>query len=97
MGAKPCLDLRGIKMNELIEDRYVLKSGSYLADIASVDFITWRQSEEGIMLKMHIAQKEIRFVCPKDTAQKILTIWTKFRGQEIDMKKFEIGGKFEYY
>ncbi len=48
-------------------------------------------------LKMHIAQKEIRFVCPKETAQRILTIWTKFRGQEIDMKQFEIGGKFEYY
>ena len=84
-------------MNELIDERYVLKSGSYLADIANVDFITWRQSEEGIMLKLHYRDKEIRFVCNKYMAENILSIWTKFRGQEIDISEYEIGGKYGNY
>ncbi|QDP51962.1 MAG: hypothetical protein GOVbin4206_129 [Prokaryotic dsDNA virus sp.] len=79
-------------MSELIDERYVLKSGSYLADLSNVDFITWRQSDEGIMLKLHIDQKEIRFVCNKKLAEEILGIWTKFRGHEINMNEYEIGG-----
>ena len=77
-------------MNELIDERYVLKPGSYLADLSNVDFITWRQSDEGIMLKLHIDQKEIRFVCNKKLAEEILGIWTKFRGHEINMNEYDI-------
>jgi len=83
-------------MSELIDERYVMKAGSYVADLSLVEFITWRQNDDGILLKLHIGQKEIRFLSTKEMATEVMGIWTKFRGQEIDFREYEIGGKYEF-
>ena len=83
-------------MSKLIGNRYVLKSGSYLADLAKVDFVTWRESDDGIMLKLHVGTKEIRFFCDLILAHEVLANWTKIRGQEIDIENYTIGGKHEF-
>lgn len=67
----------------LINEQYILKEGSYLADIASADFITMRRSEKGVMLKLHFDTKEIRYECKIQEAEEILALWSKFRGNEI--------------
>jgi len=76
-------------MDRIIEDRYVVKDESYIADLGNVDFITWRQnSDDGnFWLKMHIGEKEVRFVCKTmNDLNKILENWTKLKGKEIEIK-----------
>ena len=68
----------------LINEQYILKEGSYLADIASSDFITMRRSEKGVMLKLHFDTKEIRYECKIQEAEEILSIWSEFKGNKID-------------
>ena len=80
-------------MNELVDERYILKSGSYLADLAKVDLITWRENEEDgdFWLKLHIGQKEVRFACDRMVMESVLTSWTESQGKEVDMRQYELG------
>ena len=76
-------------MNRIFEDRYVIKDESFIADLANVDFITWRRnSEDGnFWLKMHIGEKEVRYVCETmDGLNTILGVWTKLKGKEVEIK-----------
>ena len=68
----------------LINEKYILKRGSYIADIASADFITMRRSDKGVMLKLHFDTKEIRYECETQEAEEILSIWSESRGNRID-------------
>ena len=68
----------------LINGQYILKEGSYLADIASADFITMRRSEKGVMLKLHFDTKEIRYECKIQEATEILSLWSEFKGNRVD-------------
>tara|TARA_R110000824_G_C14875136_1_gene642729 strand:- start:280 stop:534 length:255 start_codon:yes stop_codon:yes gene_type:complete len=76
-------------MDRILENRYVIKDESYIADLANVDFITWRQnSEDGnFWLKMHIGEKEVRYVCKTmNSLNALLGVWTKLKGNEIEIK-----------
>jgi len=68
----------------LVNKKYILKEGSYLADIASSDFVTMRRSEKGVMLKLHFDTKEIRYECEIQEAEEILTIWSESKDNKID-------------
>ena len=81
-------------MNEIIGRKYVLKSGSYLADLESVDFITWRKDGATgyYRMKMHIGAKEVRYVCNTcEELQQVLTDWTRLQGKEIEMETQNVG------
>ena len=48
------------------QKRYLIKKNSYIIDLFSVDFITWKENEneEGTYwTKLHIGTKEVRYVC----------------------------------
>ena len=78
-----------INMNRILEDRYIVKDETYIADLANVDFITWRQnSEDGdFWMKMHIGDKEVRYVCKTmDSLNMLLGVWTKLKGNEVEIK-----------
>lgn len=82
-------------MDRILENRYIVKDESYIADLANVDFITWRQNTEdgNYWLKMHIGDKEVRFRCKTmNELNRILENWTKYRGQEIEIKIGEEDG-----
>ena len=68
----------------LVNKKYILKEGTYLADIASSDFVTMRRSEKGVMLKLHFDTKEIRYECEIQEAEEILTIWSESKDNKID-------------
>jgi len=87
---------RGNKM--LLNKRYIMKKGSYIADIANADFITMRQSDNGIMLKLHFNSKEIRYECEYHIAENILQLWTEYKGETVDFGEINLlGDKNEYY
>ena len=53
-------------MNGIIENRFLLKGGSYIVDLINVDFLTWKENatEYGTYwLKMQIGSKEGIYVC----------------------------------
>ena len=82
-------------MDRIVENRYVVKDESYIADLAKVDFITWRRNiEDGnYWLKMHIGSKEVRFVCKTmDSLNGILENWAKINGKEIEIRIGEENG-----
>ena len=86
-------------MYSILNNRYVLKSGAYIADLTSVDFITWRQDAETkqYRMKMHIGSKEVRYLC--DTLaelENVLSNWTEMQGKEIAMEHENIGEKDEF-
>ena len=81
-------------MNELKENRYLIKSNSYMVDLFNVDFITWKENEriEGTYwAKLHIGSKEARFVCQDlDALRHLLEEWSKVRGKEITIENEDI-------
>ena len=99
MGAKPCLDLRGIKMNGILEGRFLIKGNSYIIDLINVDFLTWKENatEYGTYwLKMHIGSKEARYVCSREELKVIIEEWTKVHGNKIEININELGEEDEF-
>lgn len=92
-GVQSLVPLEELKMNKLINNRYILKPGSYFADLAKVDFITWRQNEDdgNFWLKLHIGSKEVRFFCDVTVLQSVLEAWSSYCGEEIDLKFYQVG------
>tara|TARA_R100000482_G_C5106083_1_gene138084 strand:+ start:79 stop:330 length:252 start_codon:yes stop_codon:yes gene_type:complete len=81
----------------IINERYIMKAGSYVADITNADFITMRKSENGVMLKLHFGTKEIRYECKLEVAESIFTTWSKFRGEMVNFEEIDILGDINGY
>ena len=84
-------------MEDLKENRYLLKGNSYIIDLINVDFITWKENENEIgtfWVKLHMGNKEARYVSRDINELQLLLIqWTKVRGQEIEIEINEIQGE----
>ena len=62
-------------MNGIIENRFLLKGGSYIVDLINVDFLTWKRNIETgkYWLKMHtMSGKEIRLQVNIDELNQIM-------------------------
>jgi len=81
-------------LNDIKADRYLLKSNSYMIDLESVDFITWKENEklEGTYwAKLHIGSKEARYVCDNvDELRTLLEEWSNIKGNRIKIEDEEI-------
>ena len=81
-------------MNDLKENRYIVKANSYIIDLDKVDFITWKENEreEGTYwAKLHIGTKEVRYVCKNiDSLRDLLTDWSHLNGKEAKLKNEDI-------
>lgn len=84
-------------MNDIKENRYLLKQNSYIIDLYNVDFITWKENEkeEGTYwVKLHMGAKEARYVSRDITdLQLLITQWTNVRGKAIELEIEEIEGE----
>ena len=84
-------------MNDIKEDRYLLKQNSYIIDLYNVDFITWKENENEIgtyWVKLHMGAKEARYVSRDiNDLQLLLTQWTDVRGKRIELEIEEIEGE----
>ena len=81
-------------MDDLKENRYLVKSNSYIIDLAQVDFITWKENEKReatYWAKLHIGSKEARYVCNNITElKKLISVWTNLKGKRITVSEEEL-------
>ncbi len=72
------------KMKGIIEGRFLIKHNSYIIDLKSVDFITYKENENEIgtyWIKLHIGGKEARYVCyDLESMRKLINLWTIQQG-----------------
>lgn len=79
------------------QKRYLIKANSYIIDLSTVDFITWKENEKQAntyWTKLHIGTKEVRYVC-KDAYElkRIIEIWCHIHGQEVMVGEDELIGE----
>jgi hypothetical protein len=76
------------------QKRFLIKSNSYIIDLFTVDFITWKENEkeEGTYwTKLHIGQKEVRYVCKDEwELKRIIELWCEIHGQEVMISTDEL-------
>tara|TARA_R110000744_G_scaffold341028_1_gene446320 strand:- start:74 stop:331 length:258 start_codon:yes stop_codon:yes gene_type:complete len=81
-------------MEELKNNRYLLKGNSYIIDLYNVDFITWKENdkvEATYWAKLHIGSKETRFICNSLSELQILVqAWTSIRGLEANITREDL-------
>tara|TARA_R100001463_G_scaffold136642_2_gene202733 strand:- start:2482 stop:2736 length:255 start_codon:yes stop_codon:yes gene_type:complete len=81
-------------MDDLKENRYLVKSNSYIIDLAQVDFITWKENEKReatYWAKLHIGSKEARYVCNNITELKeLISVWTELKDKRIIVSEEEL-------
>ncbi len=80
------------------QDRFLVKEGSYVIDLDSVEFITFTQNENNTnqyLLKFHIGTKEARIMADSiSDAISILEKWSELRANigttytENDIKRW---------
>tara|TARA_R110000868_G_scaffold144758_5_gene364140 strand:+ start:11199 stop:11498 length:300 start_codon:yes stop_codon:yes gene_type:complete len=84
-----------LKMNDIIENKFILKGESYIADLAKVDFLTWNENDKikgTYFMKFHIGAKETRFVCSsKPELIGIIKAWCIANGKDIDINENDVG------
>tara|TARA_R100001369_G_scaffold63600_1_gene90648 strand:+ start:355 stop:663 length:309 start_codon:yes stop_codon:yes gene_type:complete len=88
-----------LKMDNIVNNRFILKSGSYIIDLISVDFLTWKKTTSEVntyWLKMHIGTKEARHICDKFELKQIVEAWTRVHGDEIEIDINLIGDENEF-
>jgi hypothetical protein len=82
-------------MNDIIEERFILKGESYIADLEKVDFLTWNENDkiaETYFVKFHMGQKEVRYICSsKKELLNIIKAWCSVKGKNIDINENNIG------
>jgi|TARA_R100001443_G_C3253157_1_gene153793 hypothetical protein len=79
------------------QKRFLIKPNSYIIDLFTVDFITWKENEkeEGTYwTKLHIGTKETRYVC-KDAweLKRIIELWCEIHGKEVMVTIEELIGE----
>lgn len=73
-----------------------MKSGSYIANLQNVDFITWKmnQTDGSFWMKLHMGPKEVRFVCDSMLdVKRVILSWAKTYEDEFDISENELGGE----
>ena len=81
-------------------DRFLVKDNSYIVDLFTVDFITFKENEKEYgtyWVKLHIGTKEVRYIC-KDASElnEVIEIWCKLHGEEINFDKQELVGETKW-
>lgn len=81
-------------MDDIKNERFLIKKTSYLVDLKDVDFITWSENERDLgkyLAKLHIGSKETRYMCQsvKDL-ETLLQTWSEVKGEKIDLNRDEI-------
>jgi hypothetical protein len=81
-------------MEQLKDNRYLVKGNSYIIDLLNVDFITWKENEKvesSFWVKLHMGTKEARFVCDSlDDLRFLLECWTNLRGKILNLTDEEL-------
>tara|TARA_X000001382_G_scaffold102936_2_gene77762 strand:- start:133 stop:384 length:252 start_codon:yes stop_codon:yes gene_type:complete len=79
-----------------LKEKYLIKSNSYMIDLESVDFITWKENEKNAgtyWAKLHIGSKEARYICDDVNELKdLLEQWSLIKGKKIEIEENEIIG-----
>ena len=82
-------------MNDIIENKFILKGESYIADLEKVDFLTWNENDKTkgtYFMKFHIGTKETRFICSsKKELLGIIKAWCLANGKSVDINENDIG------
>jgi hypothetical protein len=81
-------------MEDIKGNRYLLKANSYLIDLQTVDFVTWKENDkdEGTYwTKLHIGTKECRYVCGSLTElNKLIRAWSAQKGKRLEILNKEL-------
>jgi len=81
-------------MEDIKANRYLLKANSYLIDLETVDFVTWKENdkEEGTYwTKLHIGTKECRYVCDSLTdLNTLIRAWSNLKGKRLEILNKEL-------
>ncbi len=84
----------------LIENRFLLKNGSFIIDLDEVEFLTWNKNikmSDSYWVKLHIGGKDTRYVCDsRDELCDIINTWGKIKGKEIKIDREEIGELYDF-
>jgi len=76
-------------MEDLKENRYLLKANSYIIDLINVDFITWKENdkvENTYWAKLHMGSKEARYVCEDlNELRTLVMAWCDLRGKGLTL------------
>ncbi len=84
----------------IIENRFLLKNGSFIIDLSEVDFLTWNKNmklEESYWVKLHVGEKDTRYICDnRSQLCDIINAWAKIKGKEIKINKEEIGELYDF-
>ena len=84
----------------LIENRFLLKNGSFIIDLDEVEFLTWNKNikmSDSYWVKLRIGGKDTRYVCDsRDELCDIINTWGKIKGKEIKIDKEEIGELYDF-
>lgn len=76
-------------MDDIKNERFLIKETSYLVDLKDVDFITWSENERDLgkyLAKLHIGSKETRYMCQSaEDLKTLLQTWSEVKGQKLDL------------
>lgn len=81
-------------MDDIKNERFLIKETSYLVDLKDVDFITWSENERDLgkyLAKLHIGSKETRYMCQSaEDLKTLLQTWSEVKGEKIDLDVNEL-------
>ena len=84
----------------LIENRFLLKNGSFIVDLDEVEFLTWNKNlnlANSYWVKLHVGGKDTRYVCDsRKELCDIINAWGKIKGKEIKIDREEVGELDEF-
>tara|TARA_R100001015_G_C4602392_1_gene157356 strand:- start:287 stop:538 length:252 start_codon:yes stop_codon:yes gene_type:complete len=76
-------------MDDIKNERFLIKETSYLVDLKDVDFITWSENERDLgkyLAKLHIGSKETRYMCQSaEELKTLLQTWSEVKGEKLDL------------
>ena len=70
------------RINLSLEDGILTKDRTWAADLAAIEFLTWRQDEESLdyMVKLHTGNKFVKvWLNDKEEINEMIEIWKRYR------------------
>ena len=81
-------------MDDIKNERFLIKETSYIVDLKDVDFITWSENERDLgkyLAKLHIGSKETRYMCQSaEDLKTLLQTWSEVKGEKLDLNIDEL-------
>ena len=81
-------------MDDIKNERFLIKETSYLVDLKDVVFITWSENERDLgkyLAKLHIGSKETRYMCQSaEDLKTLLQTWSEVKGEKLDLDVDEL-------